>query len=394
MGFWSRKKRAEPIITTQENLTPGIIPTKQDIRERGFERKRRHRKTREIHPTEGEYIPLPKAPNTWEEKEARAPWETRHRETVSSGDLFNRRQQYQKSIEIFKRIPPEDRRGKNAKKMSIPYRHLIDRAIKNRRFSEGLKWASEFMAEVPESVTNTDRKRFNKMIDGISEQKKPHNYEKLNITPEPDIPLFEVESYQGWNMVSTKKLRKDEKPYTAYKKYGIVQGGLLSWAHLGKTEEYPDAPAAVKVTSMEGAILSDFPLPHDVYRMYTNPVVPGFATLSKNCQFNAYDLMGRKTYSEDLSSMCESVNHLRCVGMTPAFDKLLFTAVDEAWCVDGTGKDIWAVGLPPKPGWEKIGTKSYHTQRDHTRYYCCDTVIWKQDKFSSALAFSGYRGWD
>jgi len=34
-----------------------------------------------------------------------------------------------------------------------------------------------------------------------------------------------------------------------------------------------------------------------------------------------------------------------------------------------------------------------HTQRDHTRYYCCDTVIWKQDKFSSALAFSGYRGW-
>ena len=33
-----------------------------------------------------------------------------------------------------------------------------------------------------------------------------------------------------------------------------------------------------------------------------------------------------------------------------------------------------------------------HTQRDRTRHYCCDTVIWEPNEFSSALTFPGYRG--
>ena len=51
-------------------------------------------------------------------------------------------------------------------------------------------------------------------------------------------------------------------------------------------------------------------------------------------------------------------NHIRCVALSRDADLYLFTAVDEAWCVDIGGKGLWGAKLPLKEGWTRVATPS------------------------------------
>jgi hypothetical protein len=51
-------------------------------------------------------------------------------------------------------------------------------------------------------------------------------------------------------------------------------------------------------------------------------------------------------------------NHIRCVALSRDSQRYLFTAVDEAWCVDSAGAGIWGVKLPLKEGWKRVATPS------------------------------------
>jgi hypothetical protein len=51
-------------------------------------------------------------------------------------------------------------------------------------------------------------------------------------------------------------------------------------------------------------------------------------------------------------------NHIRCVALSRDNQRYLFTAVDEAWCVDSAGAALWGVKLPPKEGWKRVATPS------------------------------------
>ena len=51
-------------------------------------------------------------------------------------------------------------------------------------------------------------------------------------------------------------------------------------------------------------------------------------------------------------------NHIRCVALSQDSQRYLFTAVDEAWCIDSTGTGLWGVKLPLKEGWKRVATPS------------------------------------
>jgi DnaJ domain len=48
-------------------------------------------------------------------------------------------------------------------------------------------------------------------------------------------------------------------------------------------------------------------------------------------------------------------NHIRCVAFARDRSRYLFTAVDEAWCVDWRGEVIWDIKLPLRDGWTRCG---------------------------------------
>ena len=51
-------------------------------------------------------------------------------------------------------------------------------------------------------------------------------------------------------------------------------------------------------------------------------------------------------------------NHVRCVALSRDASRYLFTAVDEAWCVDMSGRGLWGTKLPLKDGWARVATPS------------------------------------
>lgn len=253
-------------------------------------------------------------------------------------DLFRRASglKWQDMIEKYRTIPFEDRTGGVAKRMLAPYRQLRDRAFKNRRFSEAMQWATAMMEDVPAGITNTDRRKYNKVIDGLDEQKKKHSYEKLELEPEEKPDLFAVSGSQ-WEVAEVTKLADAEKPDKGFKELTITRDGFLYYSPHGGTESFPDARSVVKTVGFNSGTLAELALTHDIYRMYTSPVVSGFTVLASDCHFYSYDSTGDHMYSENLNPVCDTKNYIRCVAHNRFFDRLLFTAVDEAWSLSARG---------------------------------------------------------
>lgn len=315
----------------------------------------RHCNTRQVSASEGTYVPLPAAPNSWEE------WQSKNPNLAKYDELFRRASSHklQDVIARYRAIPVEDRRSEVAKRMLSPYRQLRDRAFKNRRFSEAMQWATSMMEDVPAGITNTDRRKYNRIIDGLNEQKKKHSFEKLELEPEEKPNLYAV-SGSGWDISEVIKLSDDEKPDKGFKELTITRDGFLYYAPRGGTGRFPDARSVVKTVGFQGEVMSELELPHDIYRIYTSPVAGGFTVLSSDCNLYSYDSLGNLLYSENLNPVCDSKNFIRCVAHTGLLERLLFTAVDEAWCIDRAGHDLWAIETPPKAGWEKTYQRIEH----------------------------------
>lgn len=355
-SFWERLK-GEAKNGIGGRPPPGLTPTARPFGSHpaAHDKRGTHRKTRQLTASEGLYIPLPAAPNTWEEWEARNPLLAKYDALFRKASSLK----WQDMIEKYRIIPLEDRTGEVAKRMLSPYRQLRDRAFKNRRFSEAMQWATAMMEDVPAGITNTDRRKYNKAIDGLDEQKKKHSYEKVALEPEEKPDLFAVAG-RLWEVAEVAKLEYAEKPEKGLKELTITRDGFLYYSPRGGTEEFPDARSVIRIVGYNGEILLEQALTHDIYRMYSSPAASGFTVLSSDCNLYAYDGAGNLMYSENLNPVCDTKNYIRCVAHNGFFDRLLFTSVDEAWCIDRSGRDIWAIETPPKAGWEKVYERIEH----------------------------------
>lgn len=355
-SFWERIK-GEVKDGVAGKPPPGLAPTTTPTASKPVARGTRgkHKNTRQVQPSEGFYVPLPAAPNNWEE------WEARNPLLAKYDPLFRRAAslKWPDAIEKYGSIPSEDRTGEIAKRMLSPYRQLRDRAFKNRRFSEAMQWATAMMVDVPAGINNTDRRKYNKIIDGLDEQKKKHSFEKVGIEPEDKPDLFTA-SGNLWEVADVTKLEDKEKPDKGLKELTITRDGFLYYNPRGGTENVPEAASVIRTVGYDGRILLEQALSHDIYRMYSSPAASGFTVLSSDCNLYSYDGVGNLMYSENLNPVCDTKNYIRCVAHNGFFDRLLFTSVDEAWCFDRSGRDIWAIETPPKAGWEKVYERIEH----------------------------------
>jgi DnaJ domain len=110
----------------------------------------------------------------------------------------------------------------------------------------------------------------------------------------------------------------------------------------------------------------------DLYRLGVHPLGRGFVAMSADCVVHAYDENLKPLFETDLAEAPELQpwrgrfaigdgqlkNHIRCVALSRDSQRYLFTAVDEAWCIDSTGTGLWGVNLSLKEGWKRVATLS------------------------------------
>ena len=130
--------------------------------------------------------------------------------------------------------------------------------------------------------------------------------------------------------------------------------GSLFLDRKGRSLMASEGTAAVQKRNRSGKISIETNLSHDVYRIGINPLGEGFAVLSSNCRFFVYGPEMNTLFGKDLKNIGEEKNYIRCVDTSLDMNKFLYTVIDQAWCIDKNGEQIWAKQMPLLPGWEKV----------------------------------------
>src|SRR5208282_2441078 len=176
--------------------------------------------------------------------------------------------------------------------------------------------------------------------------------------------FFEVQAV-NWRLRSVEKLSAALRPDPAFRRFHPIASGLLMLDDLGNAEGFGDSEAAVLRYERDGRLAAKAGFSHRLYRLGVHPLGHEFIAVSADCEVYAYDDYLRLLWRAALGdapqiqalrrrfAICDEwlKHHIRCVALARDRSRYLFTAVDEAWCVDVRGEVIWGLKLPPQDGW-------------------------------------------
>jgi hypothetical protein len=171
--------------------------------------------------------------------------------------------------------------------------------------------------------------------------------------------FFEVQG-AGWRLRSVEKLPAALRPDPAFRRFHPIASGLLMLDDLGNAEGFGDSEAAVLRYDRAGRLAAKAGFAHRLYRLGLHPLGREVIAMSADSVVYAYDddlrLLWRTTLADAPQiealrrrfAICDEglKNHIRCLAFARDRSRYLFTAVDEAWCLDMRGEAIWGLKLP------------------------------------------------
>lgn len=193
---------------------------------------------------------------------------------------------------------------------------------------------------------------------------------------------FEVRD-ADWRITAVEKIPPAQRPDSAFRQMYPTDSGLVMIDDLGKADGLGQIEAAALRYDRSGELVAKIGLQHGVYRVGVHPLGRGLIAMSRDCVAHAYDDHLQPILETPLSEAPEILalrqrfeipdnqlkNHIRCVALSRDASRYLFTAVDEAWCVDIGGTGLWGAKLPLKEGWTRVATpsKEFGTSADVDR---------------------------
>lgn len=182
---------------------------------------------------------------------------------------------------------------------------------------------------------------------------------------------FEVRD-ADWRIETVDKIPLAQRPDTAFRQMHPTDSGLIMIDDLGKADGLGQIEAAALRYDRTGKLAAKKALKHGVYRLGVHPFGRGLIAMSRDCVVHVYDDHLEPTLETPLTAAPEILalrkrfeipddqlkNHVRCIALSRDASRYLFTAVDEAWCVDMSGRCLWGTKLPVKDGWARVATPS------------------------------------
>ena len=180
--------------------------------------------------------------------------------------------------------------------------------------------------------------------------------------------LFEIRD-APWQLASIEKLAAHERPDPAFRLLYPVDCGLLMFDDLGHARGFGPIQAAALRYDRAGGLAAKAGLARDIYRLSVHPLGRGFIAMSADCVVHAYDENLKPLFETGLAEAPELQplrghfaigdgqlkNHIRCVALSRDNQRYLFTAVDEAWCVDSARGTLGSKA--PVPAENSLPTK-------------------------------------
>ena len=165
-----------------------------------------------------------------------------------------------------------------------------------------------------------------------------------------------------WTVQSVESLPFPQRPDPAFRRMYPNDSGLLAIDDLGNAQGMEEFEASALRYDRTGVQAAKAGLRHGLYRIGVHPLGRGLIAMSKDCAIHAYDEHLQPIFETALDQHPEIhalrrrfdipdnqlKNHIRCVALSQRAERYLFTAADEAWCVDLAGRGIWALRFPTR----------------------------------------------
>ena len=304
------------------------------------------------------YISLPRSPRTWELRREQSQDFYRAYNDPTKHVIFEayRKKQYNKVVGLIASVPLSERNGEIGHTFLKAYRNLIQHWRTRDKPASALRWSTQMMENLPHLITDTDRRCHNKLITELESGGAKRKFTKVDVPKcsKRKEPRFSVSEGSGWILNEYGPIVEAAKPDPSFDTIHPTANGVLYFDTRGRSAQSPDANSAVQFRDQMGQTVAESGLAHDIYRLSVSPIGCGFAALSSDCGLYVYNDRLAAIFFRDLRDIGTKKNYIRCVDVSPGSDRILYTVVDQAWCVDYRGRTCWAVKLPPKEGWQKV----------------------------------------
>jgi|SRR6185312_7442956 len=308
-------------------------------------------------------VPLPPSPNTWDvdgRDEFHADYNDPTLTPIFKAGFAG---QFAKVIKLAGELPQEKRQGRVSKVIANAYAKTVIQRTKAGQLAAAAKLCLEMFEAVPANVGDVDRRRFNRILAQMDKEGKGHKFTPVDVSAPSTQPAFTLPGNAPWTLHGERKLTTKEKPTLPFDLLSVDNAGIWQIARAGTGQS---AQHVLRRADRQGNVLGEKTLDHDVYRRSVS--VAGVAIMDSAGVLHIYDDHLNTVAVSNLQDDPRIVDHfrfiktnywgefksqVRAVDFSPTSDRYLFTLADEAWCCDPSGKTLWGVSMPLKPGWGK-----------------------------------------
>lgn len=316
-----------------------------------------------------DYIPLPPSPPTCEvdgREEFHREYNHPELRPVFQAGFES---QHTKVVRLATGLTAEQRQGGVGEVIAKAYRKLIVQRMKADQLMAAARQSIEMFEFVPDDVQEVDKRRFNRILDRMDKAGKTHRFTRVHATAPSSEPPFTITDNSGWALVDERKLTKSGQPDPAFDILAVNRSGTWLLDRSGKSVAGSTGKCVLRRTDRSGSVIAERSLAHDVYRIGSGASGSGIAIMDTLGVLYIYDMALNPVVETDLREDSRVVDHfhtvdtdywgefrsqVRAVDTAPGGDRYLFTIADEAWCCDATGRTVWGVVTPLKPGWERV----------------------------------------
>jgi len=239
-----------------------------------------------------DYIPLPPSPKSWEvdgrdefHKEFNIP---------ELKDIFQAgwQRKYTKVIKLASQLSPAQLTGQAGEIVAKAYRDTILKRSKANQIKPAVRWASEMLDIVTTHCTDTDKRRYNKILKQLNKANIKHQYKTIDVPSSNSIPPFRLSNSSPWELKKISSIPKEKRPDTAFIPSAFTADGVLYIDKNGKSEiASEEGYSALRKLDRFGGIMSQKVLNHDIYRFGCSPTGSFFAIMDSNGILYIYDAL-------------------------------------------------------------------------------------------------------
>lgn len=311
-------------------------------------------------------VQLPSSPNTWE-VDGRNEFHTDFRDSTLR-PIFNAgfAGQFAKVIKLANGLTLEQRKGRVGEVVANAYAKTVIKLAKAGQLNAAANLCVQMVEAVPSHVNDVDRRRFNRILARIEKEGERHTFTAFDVAAPSSQPVFTLSSNAPWTLRGERRLTTEEKSAIMFDLLSMDSTGAWEISHVGAGLSSQNV---LRRTDRHGNILGEKTLGHDVYRKGAS--ASGVAIMDRSGVLHLYDARLDNVTASNLQDDPRIVDHfrtiqtnywgelrsqVRAVDFSPTGDRYLFTLADEAWCCDPSGKTLWGVSMPLKPGWAKASS--------------------------------------